>query len=261
MARITWGDVTDRSYETGIDRGVLYLKDHNGVPWNGITSVSENTSGGDTKSYYQDGVKTLEVSSPEEFEATLSALTYPDEFASCDGTIQARPGLFVTQQARKPFGLSYRTLIGSTDSATVHYKLHIVYNAIATPTTREYSSVSDSANPIVLQWKLSTTPVTSAGYAPTAHIVIDTRTAAAQVVSTIESILYGTDADGARLPTLDELIVIFDTPDLVVTDHGDGTYSILAPDYAFSILTADQFEFTWDTAVMIDADTYTITSP
>jgi hypothetical protein len=260
MARISWADTGQRFYETGVDRCVLYLKDRDGIPWYGITAITENTTGGDTKSYYQDGVKTLEVSSPEEFEATLSALTYPDEFTGCDGTFQARPGLYVTQQARKPFGLSYRTLVGAMDSTTVNYKIHIVYNALASPADREYSSISDSTNPITLQWNLSTTPVATAGYAPSAHIVIDTRSAAAQVVETIENILYGTDVDAARLPTLEEIVAIFDVPDLVVTDHGDGTYTLLAPDYAFSILTADEFEITWPTAVMIDADSYTISS-
>jgi len=50
MARLTWDNTGERLYETGVDRGVLYIPDGNGaysdgVAWNGLTTVTESPSG------------------------------------------------------------------------------------------------------------------------------------------------------------------------------------------------------------------------
>lgn len=47
MARLNWGVVAERFFETGVDHGVLYTGDGIGVPWNGLTSVNETPTGGD----------------------------------------------------------------------------------------------------------------------------------------------------------------------------------------------------------------------
>ena len=40
MTRITWGDTGHRFFSTGVDRGVLFLQNGSGVPWNGLVSVN-----------------------------------------------------------------------------------------------------------------------------------------------------------------------------------------------------------------------------
>lgn len=113
MTRIKWGSVGERVFEAGCDRGVLYVDGADGVPWNGLISVSESSSGGDLAEYYIDGIKYLQLLAAEEFVATIEAFTYPDEFAACDGTRPVGNGLFMTQQPRRQFGLAYRTKIGN----------------------------------------------------------------------------------------------------------------------------------------------------
>ena len=56
--------------------------------------------------------------SQEEFGASVEAFTYPDEFAACEGSVEAAGGLSVNQQTRAMFGLCYRTLVGSDSDGT-----------------------------------------------------------------------------------------------------------------------------------------------
>jgi hypothetical protein len=261
MARLDWNAVGSHFYEAGVDRGVLYVDGYSGVPWNGLTSVTESPSGGDSKSFYIDGVKYLTVSSPEEFEGTITAFTYPDEFAQCNGSVEPRGGLFLTHQRRKTFSLSYRTLIGNDHTESFGYKLHIIYNALASPSERSNETLKDSTNPNDFSWKIACKPPTMEGYKPTSHVVIDSRTTDPSVLSKIEDILYGTDEDSARIPTLDELISVYDTISLLtVIDNGDGTWTATAPFDVIRMLDEETFEITASTAIFIDEDTYTLSS-
>ncbi|AOZ64884.1 major tail protein [Streptomyces phage Maya] len=261
MPRITWGGSGSRAYETGIDRGVLFVGSQAGVAWIGLTSVEENPVGGQNKSYYIDGVKYLQTSGPEEYTATINAFTYPDEFGVCDGTAQVRPGLHLTQQRRKSFGFSYRTLIGTDLNPDKGYKIHIVYNALAEPARRNYSSISDSPEPLDFSWTITTKAPAVSGYKHSAHVVIDSRTTSPQTLKVIEDILYGSDEQMSRLPSISELIDIFDELHvLVVTDNGDGTVTIEGPDEAIRMLDSNIFQIEWSTVGAIDEDTYMISS-
>ncbi len=261
MARLDWNTFGSRFYEVGIDRGVLYVDGYSGVPWNGLTSVNETPSGGDPKSLYNDGVKYLAVPSSEEFEGTVTAFTYPDEFSRCDGMAEPRGGLFLTHQRRKSFGLSYRTMIGNDASDSAAYKLHIVYNALASPSDRSNETIKDSTDPNDFSWKITCKPPAMAGYKPTAHIVIDSRKTDPLALSAIEDILYGTDEDASRIPTLAEVIAAYDiVPTLIVVDNGDGTWTATAPFDVIRMLDDDVFEITAPTAVFVDDDTYTLSS-
>lgn len=210
MPRLTWSAVGERYYETGVDRGVLYVGNQLGVAWTGLISVSESPSGGEARPYYIDGVKFLNISSAEEYEATVNAFSSPPEFGPCDGTISIKNGLFVTQQPRKSFGLSYRTKLGNDIDGSDHaYKIHLVYNALAAPAQRDNNSLGDSVDPNTLSWSITTLPPSITGYKPTAHLVVDSRYTTSAVLTNVEDILYGTDANSARLPNPDELIAIF----------------------------------------------------
>lgn len=261
MSRIEWGSSGTRFYEAGVDRGVLYVSGQIGVAWRGLTSVDMSPSGGGSKSYYLDGEKYLLVSAAEEFGATLKAFTYPDLFAQCDGTAQVRTGLFVTQQRRKAFGFSYRTMVGSDLNNDLGYKVHIIYNALAEPSGRTYDTTGDSIEPVEFSWGITTRPPVIAGYKRTSHIEIDSRTTNSAVLEAIENTLYGDDENSPRLPDIAEILELFDAFYVfVVTDNGDGTFEVSGPDDAITSLSDIVLQFNWPTVAVVDENTYTISS-
>lgn len=264
MSRLVWNAVGSRTYETGLDRGVLYLDSQPGVAWNGLTGVSEAPSGGDIKNVYIDGIKILNYSGSEEFEATVSAFTYPVEFAVCDGTARPRPGLFVGQQRRKSFGLSYRTKVGNDLSGDEYaYKIHLVYNAlVGEPTGRDHGTLGKDSDVSDFSWKITTKPMTVPGYKATSHLVLDSRYIHPITLGNLENVLYGNDTVTAHLPTWTELIALLDEPvEFTLTDNGDGSFEIDAPN---DILTVDNvnglFSLTWPNADYNGDGTYTIGS-
>lgn len=207
MARIVWTAQGERYFETGVDRGVLYLPFDPGVAWPGLISVSENPSGGDPQPYYFEGKKYLNVASKEEYEATLTSYYPPAEFLECDGVTRLQNGLYITQQARSTFGFSYRTKIGNDlKGPDFGYKIHLVYNALAAPSARPNQTAGPSGEAAVFSWNLTTKPPAITGHRPTAHLVIDTRFTDPDILADLEDLLYGTDEDLSALPTPDELI-------------------------------------------------------
>lgn len=205
MSRLTWGATGSRFYETGVDHGVLYVDDV-GVAWSGLISVSESPSGGSAKPYYMDAIKYLNRSSAEEFEATLTAFYSPPEFDACDGASTLQPGFSAAQQRRKSFGLSYRTRIGNDLDESDHgYKIHLVYNALAAPASRDFV-VNDAAP---FNWRLTTSPVPVPGASPSAHFTLDSTEVPSDILASLEEILYGNDDQDARLPMPDEILGIF----------------------------------------------------
>lgn len=211
MAKLVWDKVGDRRYETGVDRGVLYPSGGVGVPWNGLISVAENPSGGGAQPYYADGRKYINDTAPEEFNGTIEAYTYPDEFAACDGTRSLRPGLLVGQQRRSLFNLSYRTKVGNDTNGVDHaYKIHLVYNALASPTEKSYSTMSDDPEALTFSWEFTTTPViVGPGFKPTAHITINSARIPKAILTAIEDQLYGTASTAATMPTPAQLLEFF----------------------------------------------------
>ncbi len=213
MARIIWDGVGEKIYETGVDHGVLYPiaaggAYSTGVPWNGLTGVTESSSGAESTPQYADNIKYLNILSAEEFGATIEAFTYPPEFMQCDGSAEIAPGVVAGQQTRRNFGFCYRTLLGNdTENVDFGYKLHLVYNATASPSEKAYSTVNESPEPITFSWEITTTPVpiSSGNYRPTASITIDSTIADPAKLSALEDILYGTTDEEARLPLPDEI--------------------------------------------------------
>lgn len=214
---IEWDKTTEKLYETGVDRGVLYvMKDtiadptdpyEAGVAWNGLTAINESPSGGEPTALWADNGKYLNLISAEEFGATIEAYMYPDEFLVCDGTRSVATGAYIGQQPRKQFGLCYRTIIGNdTQFNDYGYKLHLIYGGFATPTEKSYSTVNDSPEAATFSWTLSTTPVPVTGFKPTAHLIIDSTTVTAAKLTALETILYGTGSTAPKLILPDEVI-------------------------------------------------------
>lgn len=262
MARLVWDAVGERFFETGVDRGVLYVGSQPGVAWNGLTSVSENPTGGDADGYYIDGIKYLNVPNPEEFEGTIEAFTYPDEFSVCEGLLTPFHGLFLTNQPRQPFGLTYRTLVGNdVQGVDKGYKIHLIYNALAEPTGRSNNTMDDNPNPQTFSWKITTLPPPVVGYRRTAHYVIDSHVTDPLALTAIENILYGTESLTSRLPLPAELFTIFETnSSFTVVDNGDGTFTASGTDFEVFMSGTDTFTIDTPAAVFVDADSYTLTS-
>lgn len=204
MSRLTWDDTGKRIYETGTKMGVLYPQSEDGtypkgVAWNGLMSVSESPSGAEASALYANDAKYLELYSNEEFGFTIGAYTYPEEFAACDGSAElaSKSGVYVGQQPRKAFGLTYRTVVGNDVKGSDYgYKLHLVYGAKASPSEKGYSSINDSPEAVEFSWECTTTPINIEGFKPAAHIEIDSTKIASDKLKKIEDALYGTNAGG-----------------------------------------------------------------
>lgn len=221
MSKIVWDKTGERTYETGVKNGVLYIPTagvySKGVAWNGLTAVTESPSGAEATPLYADDIKYLNLVSAEEFGATIEAYTYPDEFAQCDGSAELAPGVTVGQQKRSTFGLAYRTTLGNdVDGTDYGYKLHLIYGALAAPSEKAYATINDSPEAITFSWEVTTTPVSVNGLKPTASLTIDSTKVDKAKLTALEEILYGKDPtsvggeDGVepRLPLPDEIATL-----------------------------------------------------
>ncbi len=219
MAKLVWDQEGERLYQTGVDHGVIYPfaaggKTYaQGVAWNGLTSVEESPSGGEVSKIYADNIDYLALTSVEEYGYTIGAYTYPDEFAECDGSKTLSEGVSIGQQPRKHFGFTYRSLIGNDIDGPEHgYKLHLVFNSVAQPSSQSHSTVNDSPEAEELSWECQTTKVAvnKEGFKPTACLVIDSTKVDKAKLKQIEDKLYGTENGEPTMLTPDEVIKILE---------------------------------------------------
>ena len=242
---IQWDETGKKLYETGSKQAVLYPQKIDGtydygVAWSGLTGVDESPSGADATDLWADDIKYLSIRSAEEFGFTIKAYMYPDEFGECDGTAEAATGMTVFQQSRRGFGLTYRTTVGNDAAYNDYgYKLHLIYGATCSPSSRSYSTINDSPSAIEFSWECKTTPVAVPGFKPSAEVVLDSTKIPKVKMEQIESILYGTAGDPGtkpRLPMPSELIEILGTAvtDATPSDIEIGT-STLTPTFATTV--------------------------
>ena len=214
MARLIWDEVGQRFFETGVKNGVLYVQDNdgsykNGVVWNGLTAVTESPSGAEETPLYADDVKYLTLRSAEEFGATVEAYTYPEEFEQCDGSASIANGVTIGQQARRAFGLCYRTSVGNDiQGQNFSYKLHLIYGCTVAPSEKSYSTINDNPEAITFSWELSTVPVPVDGFSPTASLVIDASKVDEGKMTLLENALFGDDENEAKLLLPNEIMAM-----------------------------------------------------
>lgn len=258
MASLEWDQTGSRFYESGVDRGVLYLSDGNGVCWNGLISVTEKSSRNVDSSIYFDGVKYADVLTTGEFAASLVAYTYPDEFLEFEGILDAGNGLFIVNQQSGRFSLSYRTKIGNdVDGDSLGYKIHLLYNLTAVPSDKNYQTFP--GQPIEFEWDITSIPSKIPGFQPTAHIILDTRSMSPLLLQDLERTLYGTEFVDAQLPSISTLVSFIGEWVIIrITDNLDGTWTATGPDELITMLDATTFQIIQANAVYLDADTYMV---
>lgn len=200
MTQLVWGQEDQKHYETGVDHGVLYIGSNPGVVWNGLISVNESSESSEASSYYLDGIKYLDRIAPRDFQAKIDAFSVPPEFAECVGERTPRPGFILTRQPRLRFGLTYQTRV----DGDVGYKIHLVYNALASPTGRSYISKSSSPSLSTFSWDIDAIPEPSTTHRPTAHYIIDSTKINSYVLTDLESFLYGNAVKLPKLPTQEQ---------------------------------------------------------
>jgi len=244
MAKLMWDKTGERTYETGVDHGVLYEIDEageyaNGFVWNGLTTVTESPSGAEASPQYADNIKYLNLVSIEQFGATIEAFTYPAEFEKYDGNATPTPGVSIGQQNRKPFGFCYRTKRGNdVEGNEFGYKLHLVYGCLAAPSEKAFATINDSPEAITFSWELTTNPVQvgeidGVEYAPTASITVDSTKTDPAKLAILEAQLYGTVSEDASMPLPADVIAMLSTTLVSATPtepaYNSGTHTITIP--------------------------------
>lgn len=231
MAKLVWDKTGERLYETGVKKGVLYPIDKTGayplgVVWNGLTAVTESPEGAEPTSMYADDIKYLNLLSAEEFKATIGAYSCPDEFKECEGVAEIAEGVTISQQRRKMFGFAYTTTLGNDiDGNDYAYKTHLIYGAVASPSDKNYQTISDSPEAITQSFEISTTPVEISGYKPTAVFTLNSadfrKAGRTNVLRAIEKMLYGTESSDPYLPGVSKILEVYETEMYLLDSSGN----------------------------------------
>lgn len=233
MARLTWDDITERLFETGVKNCVLYVRKPDGsynygVAWNGLTAVTQSPEGAEPTDIFADDIKYLVLRSPENFKASIEAYTYPEEFLPCEGTAIPIPGVYIDQQPYQTFSICYRTAIGNdTDGDDHGYKIHIIYNCLAAPSEKDYGTIDDDPDAITFNWELDSIPMLVDGFKPTSMLTIDSTKINPIDLEIIESRLYGTSNSQPTLLTPHDIQVILQSSFLI---DEEATYILIGGD-------------------------------
>lgn len=244
MSTLVWDFTGTRYFDAGVDRGVFYPLDGGaGVVWNGLLSVKESSDGVDQTFIYYDGQKVRSSVVIGDFAAQIEAITFPTDLPA-------------------EFNLSYRTGLGNDlEGLDYGYRLHLVYNCLATPSTKNYSTIDDASDIAAFSWDISTVPVPIEYARASAHLVIDSTQVNPGVIEEIEARLYGTETGESLFPTVQEVLDIFEVNALFrIIDHGDGSFTATGPDDAVFLTSPTEFVLSWPSVNMISEDTYRASS-
>ena len=243
MVALAWDKIGEKTFEAGVEKGVLYKQNAQGVystgfAWNGLVSVNESPSGAEANKQYANNKVYANITSAEEFSASLEAFTYPAAFAECDGYADLTEGVSIGQQRRVPFGLAYKTKLGNDISELdLGYKLHLIYGAKAAPSERAYTTINESPEAMTMSWELTTEPVEVAGKRPTATLVIDSTKVSAAKLADLENILYGTAGTDPRLPLPAEVASVIGSTLTVTAQPAAPTYNAATDTITFPVIT------------------------
>lgn len=237
MSKLVWDDLLSQLVTTGVDKGVLYSSDGTVHVWNGLIAVTEKADNAELAEFYYDGQKYTNLRTPESFQATVEAYTYPWEFNG------------------RNFGLTYRVNLDKG------YELHLVYNASAVPSDESHTTLADNVDAITFSWDIWTIPEQIDSKRAAAHFVINSANTYPNVLSALEDLLYGTFSLDPRFPSVAEVIAIFELGAVFrVIDNGDGTWTATGPDSWFEQVDPTTFRITTPSVETLDDNSYQIRS-
>ena len=213
MAKMVWDQIGERTYESGIDKVALFKQVDGAYPkgeaWNGVTALNITPEGAEPTPLYANNAKYLTLMSAEYVNYSIEAYTYPEGWNGCNGFKEIAPGVLIAQQTREAFGIVARSFIGNDTKQTNYgYKLHLLYNSLASPSEQPHSTINEDPEVDPMSWECSTTPVDVDGTHTTAYICIDSTKVDADKLAALEAIIYGSDDVEPRLPLPAEVISI-----------------------------------------------------
>lgn len=217
MARLIWDAIGERDYTVGIKEVVLFKSNSasatgydNGVAWNGVSKITDSPEGAEATDIWANDSKYASFRSAEQFKGTIEAYTSPEEFDECDGCATIGEGILMHQQNRKPFGLAYVETVGNDTDGMDHGKImHLVYNATASPTSKDHETINDSPNVNPLSWEFDTTPVSVTGYKPTSHLEFHSNRMSQAAWNQLVDLVQGSANGESTLPTIETIISTF----------------------------------------------------
>lgn len=180
MSRLAWDQDGQKKYEAGVSEVVLFMGSPTattadkvvGIPWNGVTKVSQSPDGGDVNSQYADNIKYVSLVGEESTKTTIECFTYPLDFERClghgglvgkdtQGKLVYHPNSpLATQQKKEHFSYAYVTKVGNDDKGLEYAEtLHIVYDNIASPIEKEHETIGDNPEAGSFSVEANSTPV------------------------------------------------------------------------------------------------------
>jgi hypothetical protein len=222
MSKLVWDDINSRTYEAGVDRGIIRSKSGLVIPWNGLKSVSEKSEEGGFSETYFDGKKIENRTTRGFFSCEIAGVHLPSQFdenhqilwdaiQEIVGEKRVIGGLYVTSQKKREFDFCYRTKVNEDD-----YKIHMVWDAVITESSSEVTTVSESIKITDYKWKVYAVPPRVFDYSTfsdpllsTANFIINSRKAPPEKLEIFERLLYGTEDAFPYFPTQAETLAIF----------------------------------------------------
>lgn len=241
MTRLVWDDLSSRNITAGVDRGVFYPPEGPGVAWSGLVSIETSVDSHETRSYFLNGQKVHQDPSSGDYQASITAYTYPD----------------ILETNKIDFGLCYRSYVRTDERE--YYRLHILYGLYAVDKELTYSTIGETVEPTMFEWDISSLPARFDGFRPTNHLIVDSRYAYPWLMSDLENTLYGSDLTDPVLPSFEQLLDIFEQNSILkITNHGDGTWTAEGP--PVYIIGPTEFGIDWPSVTYLDLDTYKVSS-
>jgi hypothetical protein len=262
MSKLVWDTPGEKTFQFGVDHGVIYMNDGRVVPWNGLVSVTEKADRTNAPVYF-DGHKVHDFVSTGSYAATIKAITYPNEILEVEGHGRIINGAWIADQRPTTFCMSYRTKIGNDQEPDGSaYRIHVLYNVSVISSDKTYNTVGQLVSPMTFEWSATTVPEETDYMPPSAHLFFDSNDLSPEVLEWLELRLYGGETANPDFPTYAELTeYVFTYYAVEIVDNNDGTWTAITdlPGY-LTMLTTSSFQLDNVDATSLDADTYIISS-
>lgn len=225
----------------GVSQFIFQARGGKAEVWNGVTRVNDNVDTEGFSTIYIDGEGRHFSTNQTDYNVDLQAYSYPP------------------QLEEGQFDLAY-TLSSAQDETS--FEIHILYNCLGALKGTDWTTKVNSSVPVLFEINITTLPAktNATGLAPGSHVIIKLDSLSSEIKDDLLNLLHGGD-DDARIPPLDELIEFLESrASLRIIDHGDGTWTAIGSDDIVRMISATEFEINWPSAVVINPDSYIVSS-